>query len=346
VTHVLGAALAVNPNQLTDRAAMGLPDSFVDRIDQSALAAEHRRLSRAEPRQLADTVGDPSLPRLTRLAAGNLLALVGDPRIDVWSPAMVDVPAGQVSVGLPVERVAEVVARFSSVGVIREWIDKEVPRHSVHLPAFRIARYPVTNQEYRVFLLENPDVAPPTSWQFGVYPAPLANHPVWTVSPNDADAYAAWLSVRTGRHFRLPAEAEWEYAAAGPEEREYPWGDEAGQEFANTVESGPLATTPVGVHPAGRSPFGADDMGGNVEEYVADAYYPYPDGILVGDDLAGSGDTYRVARGGSFTRYADLARCSRRHGWYRKPIYAMGFRLAETVAPVQGSDGGAGDCHG
>jgi toxoflavin biosynthesis protein ToxD len=336
VTYAHGTALTVNPNQLTDRAAMGLPDSFVDRLDQSALAAEHRRLSRADPGQLVDAVGDPSLPRLTRLAAGNVLALVGDPRIDVWSPAMVDVPAGQVNVGLPAERVAEVVARFSAVGVIREWIDKEVPRHSVYLTGFRLARYPVTNQEYRVFLLDRPDVAPPTSWQFGMYPAALANHPVWTVSPADADAYAAWLSGRTGRPFRLPAEAEWEYAAAGPEEREYPWGDEPGPEFANTAESGLLATTPVGVHPAGRSPFGADDMGGNVEEYVADAYRPYPDGIQVADDLAGSGETYRVARGGSFTRYADLARCSRRHGWYRKPIYAMGFRLAETVTAATG----------
>jgi formylglycine-generating enzyme required for sulfatase activity len=83
------------------------------------------------------------------------------------------------------------------------------------------------------------------------------------------------------------------------------------------------------MYPAGRSPFGAADMGGNVEEYVADDYRPYPGGETVEDDLGGR-VPYRVARGGGFTRFADLARCRRRHGWYHRDMYAMGFRLAES----------------
>ena len=329
-------AVAVNPNDLSDRAAMGLPEAFVDRVDQDRFTAACARLAGTEPSALVQVAEDPAAAFPDRLAAGTLLALVGDPRTDAESPVMLDVPAARVRIGLPADRVDAVVERWRGVGVTREWIAKETPVHEVDVAAFRIARYPVTNAEYRAFLLADPTVPPPSSWQFGAYPAAQANHPVWTVRPQDADRYAAWLSARTGRRFRLPTEAEWEYAAAGPDGREYPWGEEPVTGRANTVEAGPLTTTPVGIHPAGRSPFGADDMAGNVEEYVSDAYRPYPGGPAVHDDLTGTtGEPYRVARGGSFTRYGDLARSRRRHGWYRRPIYAMGFRLAETPVPAR-----------
>jgi formylglycine-generating enzyme required for sulfatase activity len=321
----------VNPNELDDRAAMGLPSSFVDRLDHDRLRVLVGRLAGEDPGELARRVEDPAADRDVRLAAGTLLALVGDPRVVPLDPAMDDVPAARVRLGLPDDQVDAVTDAWRHVGVIRDWIAKEAPAYEVDLAAFRIARYPVTNEEYRLFLTENPRAGLPSSWLFGVYPRHLANHPVWTVRPEDADAYAAWLSRRTGRSFRLPTEAEWEYAASGGDGREYPWGGQPQDERANTVEYGPLGTTPVGMYPAGRSPFGPHDMAGNVEEYVADDYRPYPGGRYVDDDLCGSPDTtYRVARGGSFTRYADLARCRRRHGWYRRDLYAMGFRLAET----------------
>ncbi|MFN2497323.1 MAG: SUMF1/EgtB/PvdO family nonheme iron enzyme, partial [Pseudonocardiaceae bacterium] len=68
-----------------------------------------------------------------------------------------------------------------------------------------------------------------------------------------------------------------------------------------------------------------------VEEYTAEDYRPYPGGEHVIDDLTTRGGSYRVTRGGSFTRYGDVARCARRHGWYPRAIYAVGFRLAESV---------------
>ncbi len=107
-------------------------------------------------------------------------------------------------------------------------------------------------------------------------------------------------------------------------------GEEFQPEAANTVEAGPLTTTPIGIYPEGRGPFGLSDMAGNVEEYVADVYRPYPAGVPITDDLRRTQGDYRIARGGSFARYGDLARCRRRHGWYDKQIYAIGFRLAET----------------
>ena len=82
---------------------------------------------------------------------------------------------------------------------------------------------------------------------------------------------------------------------------------------------------------AGNSPFGVADLAGNVEEYVADDYAPYPGGSVVDDHLQQIHGRYRVARGGCFARFRDLARTRRRHGHNpRSPAYAMGFRLAES----------------
>lgn len=318
-----------NPNELTDRAAMGLPDSLVERLPAD-LFARHARLLRDDPRHLAEICADRTQPFEHRYAAGSVLALAGDPRISPGQPDLVEVPGARVELGLPAELVDAVVARWERVGVVASWIHKECPAHVVDIPAFRIMRYPVTNLEYLEFLRSSGHAVLPSSWRFGGYPAQLANHPVWTVRPRDADAYAAWLSARTGRRFRLPSEAEWEYAASGGTGREYPWGEEFRPDRANTVEAGPLTTTPVGIYPAGRTVFGCDDMAGNVEEFVADHYAPYPGGVRIDDDLSATGEAYRVTRGGSFTRFGDLARCRRRHGWFPRQLYVVGFRMVET----------------
>ncbi len=318
----------ISPNEVADRAAMGLPAHFVERRP-ATLGRELCRFAGQEAAAAAVAAGDPGEPFARRYAAGLALALLGDPRIRPLDPAMVDVPGARVTLGLDEERAPAVAAAWAHVGVTLPWILKECPRYTLDIAPFRLMRYLVTNLEYRDFLAGTGFTELPTSWAFGVYPAHAANQPVWTVSPQAADAYAAWLRARTGRRFRLPSEAEWEYSASGGDGREYPWGDRFDGEAANTVEAGPLTTTPVGIYPAGRSPFGADDLGGNVEEYTADDYGPYPGGRLVEDDLLVRRGPYRVARGGSFTRYGDLTRCTRRHGWYEKPIYAMGFRLAE-----------------
>lgn len=92
-------------------------------------------------------------------------------------------------------------------------------------------------------------------------------------------------------------------------------------------------TTPVGAFPAGRSPYGVHDMGGNVEEFTADEYAPYPDGPYVADHLVQSMGSYRIARGGSFARFGDLTRTRRRHGAFPGPLYPVGFRLATGERP-------------
>lgn len=315
---------------LDDRSAIGLPTCFVDHWDADTIARHVSDLAGRSRPELAAVVEDPDAPAEQRWGAGALLALLGDPRIDVDGPEMIEVEAARTVVGLPEHLVPMVAARWGGVGVQEKWIRKECPAHLVSLDAYRIMRRPVTNGEYRAFLRDTGGTALPSSWRFGVFPMARANHPVWTVRAEDAESYARWLSGRTARVFRLPTEAEWEHASHGGTEREYPWGDTFDPTAANTAEAGPLDTTPVGMYPRGRSPLGVDDLAGNVEEHVADDYAPYPGGQAVDDDLSARSGQYKMTRGGAFTRFGDLARCRRRHGWFDREIYPVGFRLAET----------------
>ena len=281
---------------------------------------------------LALLVEDATATLPERLAAGAVLALVGDPRITAV-PGTRAVPGGRVAIGLPAGEVDAVTAAWEHVGVVADWIVKEAPRHQVTLDPYWIGIYPVTNSEYHRFLIDTGREDRPSTWYLGAYPWDRSNHPVAGVSAADADAYAAWLSDRTGHPWRLPSEAEWEYAAAGPEGLEFPWGDTFDPELANTRETGVHTTTPVGAFPGGRSPFGVLDMGGNVEEFVSDDYRPYPGGTHIADHLVETMTDYRIARGGGFSRFGDLTRTRRRHGPFPGPLYPVGFRIATGRRP-------------
>ncbi|MFJ8689324.1 formylglycine-generating enzyme family protein [Micromonospora wenchangensis] len=290
------------------------------------------RLATAGPTGLVALVEDPAATLADRLAAGAVLALLGDPRTGE-RPAVRPVPGGPVEIGLPADRVAAVTAAWAHVGVEEPWIAKENPAHRVVLADYWIGTYPVTNAEYRRYLADTPDAPRPRTWYLGAYPWDRGNHPVAGVRPADADGYAGWLTRRTGHPWRLPTEAEWEHAAKGPAGTDFPWGDRFDPAAANTRETGVHTTTPVGAFPAGRSWCGAYDLAGNVEEYVADDYRPYPGGHPVHDDLVATIGRYRVARGGSFARHGDLARTRRRHGGHPGPLYPIGFRLASSEPP-------------
>ncbi|MFF5444119.1 formylglycine-generating enzyme family protein [Streptomyces sp. NPDC012888] len=292
-----------------------------------------RDLPLQDPAALAAVVEDPARPLPLRLAAGGVLALTGDPRITPDAPATCHVPAATLRMGLPADAVADVVDAWRHVGVEESWIAKETPARPVAVAEFWIATYPVTNGEYREFLAATGHPERPSTWYLGAYPYDRSNHPVAGVAPESADAYAAWLAARTGHPWRLPSEAEWELAAAGTDGREFPWGEHFAAELANTRETGVHTTTPVGAFPGGRSPYGVLDMAGNVEEFVADDYQPYPGGPFVADHLVETMGGYRVARGGSFSRFGDLTRTRRRHGAFPGPLYPVGFRLATSTPP-------------
>jgi len=325
------SAIVEEIRTMSDRAAMGLPDNYAI-PEAESLAHASSAIYGTCRADLAATVESREASVNLRLSAGILLGVLGDPRIRNLDPEMITIPGGTVPIGLPLESVDLITARYRERGVKREWIEKEAPRHTVLLPAYRIAKYMVTNAEFAAFLNETGYDEVPTSWTFGRFNPATSNHPVHTVSEAAAVAYAAWLSRSTGRRFRLPREAEWEYAAAGPEGRSFPWGEFA-EDCANTLESGLLMPTPVGCIPKGASCFGALDMAGNVEEWTADLYAPYAGGRAVADDLANSASkgSYQVCRGGAFTRFQDLARCQRRHGPVGVALYPISFRLAEEL---------------
>lgn len=159
--------------------------------------------------------------------------------------------------------------------------DSEKPVHAVYVDAFYMDKYPVTNEQYKAFLDENPQWRKPQlfknyiptdyhdgaylrDWYRTNYPTGKGNHPVTKVGWYAAMAYAQWVGKR------LPTEAEWEKAARGGlERRTYPWGNSVDLSQANYLHN-VGGTTPVGRYPANGS--GLHDMSGNVWEWCLDAY--------------------------------------------------------------------------
>lgn len=171
------------------------------------------------------------------------------------------------------------------------------------------AKYPLTNQQYKPFIDET-NHEPPRHWNGRDFPVGKANHPVVDIAWGDAVAYAEWLSQKTGKQYRLPTEAEWEKAARGIEGRVCPWEGDFDAAKCN-VDRNVGDTTPVGIYPQGKSPYGALDMAGNVWEWCADWYDEgtYKDGADRNPKGPEQG-TSRVVRGGSWLFDYDGARCA------------------------------------
>jgi iron(II)-dependent oxidoreductase len=141
--------------------------------------------------------------------------------------------------------------------------------HRMRIEPFYIDRYPVTNAEFKKFLdathyHPRDDHNFLRDWRDGSYPDGWANKPVTWVSLEDARAYAAWAGKR------LPHEWEWQYAAEGADGRNFPWGDAWQPDNVPTPDRGRNLRPPddVNAHPQGKSPFGVEDMVGNVWQWT------------------------------------------------------------------------------
>jgi formylglycine-generating enzyme required for sulfatase activity len=229
--------------------------------------------------------------------------------------------------------------------------------HEVTLTqAFTIDRFEVTNVRYAACVAAGA-CSEPGSVQSATrdpyWGAPdFARFPVIQVSWEDASAFCAWL----GR--RLPTEAEWELAARGDctivapagcdreDERPYPWGSAAPTcVLANFTDAGsgscivPAGDTDlVGARPLGASPYGVEDLAGNVAEWVADWYsdWYYDSTCRSGctDPLGPAGGVQRVIRGGSYANDAALIRVSiRSFGGPTERASSVGFRCARDASP-------------
>jgi formylglycine-generating enzyme required for sulfatase activity len=209
----------------------------------------------------------------------------------------------------------------------------ERPATKVTLSRYYLSRYPVTNRDYEQF---DPSHVRKRANGAG------DSHPVVYVSSLDAIKFCAWLSTRERKKYRLPTEAEWEYAARGADGRRYPWGnDERRGDLANfadkntvfawsdrDIDDGYPESSPVGSFPRGASPFGMEDMAGNVWEWCLDYFQDYRGGRKVNPRGPTSG-AKRVYRGGSWkSRFKSLRATARNSNVPSFSCNDLGFRIA------------------
>jgi formylglycine-generating enzyme required for sulfatase activity len=218
---------------------------------------------------------------------------------------------------------------------------EEQPQHRLYLPAFRLARAPVTVAQFAVFVRASgfrTDAEAERAERCWERPHGLpgrelvgeAGHPVTCVSWYDAQAFCRWVGVR------LPTEAEWEKAARGADGRVYPWGDTSPDRERCNYGNWLGDTVPVRGYPMGSSPCGALQMAGNVWEWTASLWgslqegnYRYPYDLSDGREASDAPESVmRIVRGGSFRDDPSRMRCAYRD--WRYPFYrseAIGFRV-------------------
>ena len=287
--------------------------------------AEIRGLNSAEPR-LAE--GELRLDDARR--AAETRALTGD---------MVSIPGGTFRMG----------------DLSGDGYDNEKPVHNVTVPSFKLGKYEVTvgqfrrfveatgyrtdaemgmggNEGCRTYTDDGWDWKPGRSWRNPEY-AIEDNQPVVCVSWNDAQAFIEWLTEQTGETYRLPSEAEWEYAARSGTRTKYSWGNDIGYNRANCAECGSRwddhRAAPVGSFSA--NAWGLHDMHGNVWEWVQDCWNKNYMGAPSDGSAWVSGDcNLRVHRGGSWYNTPRRLRSADRNGFTQsRRAYDRGFRLAQ-----------------
>jgi formylglycine-generating enzyme required for sulfatase activity len=171
-----------------------------------------------------------------------------------------------------------------------KWFDREHSRQNIKTNSFCISRNLVTNEEYLAFVRATGYRVPGISaddyqqqgflvhpysevraflWQDGTYPQEKAQHPVVLVSYEDALAYAQWKGQQTGNSYRLPTAIEWEKAARGNDARYFPWGNQWRDDATNWAGSKLNYTSAIANYPLSRSPYGVEDMAGNVFEFTS-----------------------------------------------------------------------------
>jgi len=240
----------------------------------------------------------------------------------------IDVPAGELLMGADPATDPDA---FSS----------EYPRTPVALGAYRLLRYEVTNVQYarcvRAGICEEPGLTEP------YMDRQRRDHPVVYVTWYEAQAFCTWVGGR------LPTEAEWEYAARGPEGYIFPWGnglEKARLNFCDAqcplawaeqgIDDGYAGPAPVGSYPEGASWCGAQDMAGNVWEWTTSLYRPYPYRAEDGREDLGSTDS-RVLRGGAFeSKRAGVRTTYRNH--VERPYNSQADYGFRCVMDVPGQD--------
>ena len=285
-------------------------------------------------------------PTLTPIPTGAPPTILPPSVTDEFGVNMVLVPAGPFEMGSRAEVGIEACEQLYAEGecIRADYVDEE-PVHSVILDDFYIDTYEVTNAQYANCVAEdvcNPPTKTSSFTRDLYYGEPkYYNYPVIYVRWEDANTYCSW------RGARLPTEAEWEKAARGTEGLIYPWGKDFDGEITNFCDrncffdwanevfnDGYGDTAEVGEYPAGVSPYGVEDMAGNVWEWVADWYSPdYYQDSPVENPVGSSYGENRVLRGGAWNANGSILRTTTR--FPEKPdgsFYNIGFRCAKLAS--------------
>ena len=283
--------------------------------EQKRARQEQAARAQAELTQLIPTPASPVAD-----TEGVLRDRFGD--AEQKGPELVLLPTGRFQMGSPEHERKIAMAAGSQPA----WLARELPQHWVGIEKpIAMGRYPVTVGEWRMFVAA-------TGWRSSGevdWDAPgfaqTDRHPVVGINWFDAIRYVRWLSEVTGKSYRLPSEAEWEYACRAGTKTAFSFGDTISPEQANydgnfTYNGGPRGeyrrgTTPVGTFAP--NPWGLFDMHGNVWEWVQDVVHDNYDGApLDGSAWEDGGDqARRVLRGGSWLYTPRYLRSALRNGF-------------------------------
>ena len=208
--------------------------------------------------------------------------------------------------------------------------DDEQPVHQVTVDSFEMGIYTTTNQEYLSFLENTNGLYPPFIKE------PLFSHPlqpVVSVSWEDAMSYCRWLSMLTGANFRLPTEAEWEWASRQMKsEKLYPWGDED-PSLLKIYREGWKNKHPQVVGQQSANFFGLFNVGDNVHEWCADWYVrDYYQKSPKHNPLNLKPTERKSSRGGSWRHRIKVSRCAARSSLHPSFRYSdYGFRVIKEI---------------
>ncbi len=232
-------------------------------------------------------------------------------------PEIVAVPAGSFVMG-------------SDDPGARGQFKKEIPAHRVTIKRpFAIGKFEVTFDEWRACRDDGGCQAKPNDHKWG-----RGRRPVVNITFANVGNYLRWITSKTGHSYRLPTEAEWEYAARAGTATAYSWGDEVGMDNANCRTCAPEIshqTFPVGSYKP--NPFGLYDVHGNVWEWVEDCWNPNHNGAPGDGSVRLSGDCrYRVTRSGSWYYVSTNVRSAYRAKYPAKAYsYGIGFRVLREL---------------
>lgn len=281
------------------------PDTIPDEPPVPAAEVPPTDMPASEPESEAEPAPAPAPEPVAVEAFSDTLRSGGR------APAMVWIPAGKFKMGS---------SRFSD----------ERPEHQVEVSRFAMSRHEITIAEYRRFARATGRPMPNT---LGLA---ADNHPMINVTWQDAVRYTEWLSQQTGQRYRLPSEAEWEYAAAAGSRTDYWWGVnmEPDRAYCFGCEPGLEPSRPTQIGSYAANPYGLYDMQGNVAEWVADCWHAnYQNAPATARSWTEGGDcNKRVVRGGSYNSPPTSLRTARRDRFDASDAYDnIGFRVVREA---------------